>query len=165
MIRMSEAEAAQLFGPSRHGGKQEARPRNRKSIEALPENQVEAQILGFLRIRGWLVERQQSGVVVGIGQLLAALDRGQVITRELLYRSMIRLGEKGRADWVAVRAVNDKSMPPCLCQRIENEIKAPGRKPSSQQVKYLRERNACYLLAGWWDSLDAFVAWYNVRFP
>jgi hypothetical protein len=158
-FRISGAEAASLFGtaPAPRKGKARA-PKKR---EALPENQVESQILGFLRARGWLVERQQAGVVIGIGPLLAALDRGQVITRELLYRSMIRQGEKGRADWVAVRCGTPDSG---NVQRIEVEIKAPGKKPSAEQLKYLRDRQACGFLCGWWDSLPAFVAWYDARF-
>ena len=171
-VRVTEAQAAELFGRTVAGldtlrtQKPAKRPARRR--ESLPENQVEAQILGFLRARGWLVERQQAGVVIGIGPLLAALDRGQPITRELLYRSMIRQGENGRADWVAVRAaelIQGAGEFVRLYQRIEIEVKAPGKKPSPEQAKYLRDRQACGFLCGWWDSIEAFTAWYGTRFP
>ena len=79
-FRISEGEAASLFGAASVVKGRRAAVKKKRA--ALPENQVESQVLGFLRSRGWLVERQQAGVVVGIGPLLAALDRGHVITRD-----------------------------------------------------------------------------------
>lgn len=142
-FRISEAEAASLFPRAE---KIARKPRGtRKPRENLPENQVESQILGFLRARGWLVERQMSGTFQRLGG-------GGYIT----------VSPKGRCDWVAVRA----QFPSILhvVERMEIEIKAPGRKPSAEQLKYIRDRNACGYLAAWWDSLGSFVVWYNQRF-
>lgn len=165
MIRVTEAQAELLrLGLFESVAPRKATRGPRKDKTALPENQVEAQILGFLRARGWLCERQQAGVVVGIGPLLAALNRGQVITRELLYRSMIRLGEKGRADWVAVRVCAACDLHKWHVERLEIEVKSPGKKPSAEQAKYLRDRAACGFLCGWWDSVESFQVWYDARF-
>lgn len=160
-MRVTEAQAAMFGVPS--VGVTEAKNtkalRSAKQKQAMGENVVEGQILGFLRARGWLVERQPAGAVVGLGPLMAALERGQPITRELVYRSIIRLGEKGRADWVAVRPRDGGGY-----DRVEVEIKAAGRKPSAEQAKYLRDRAACGFLCGWWDSLESFYAWYAGQF-
>ena len=127
-FRISEGEAASLFGAA--SVVKGRRAAVKKKREALPENQVESQVLGFLRSRGWLVESQQAGVVVGIGPLLAALDRGQVITRELLYRSMIRQGEKGRCDWVAVRVLVRGIVELAdSCARSRSRSRRPARSP------------------------------------
>ncbi|MEI9975080.1 MAG: hypothetical protein WDO73_25320 [Ignavibacteriota bacterium] len=125
----------------------------------MAENIVESQIRRFLESRGWIVIRQQAGTVAGIGPLLAALDRDEPITRELLYRCMIRTGAKGRADWVAVRPVSYVDLDlarrhPGLVQRFEMEIKAPGKKPSPEQRQYLEDRAAVGFLGGWFDSFE-----------
>lgn len=185
LFPMSQRDAATLFGPDAVGGSTPAgsrkgrasKPRTAKEKAALPENIVESQILGFLRVRGWTVERQQAGTVAGIGSLLAALDRNQPITRELLYRSMIRSGAKGRADWVATRPLSyvDPEMARKhrgLVQRIEIETKAPSKKPSPEQRKYLEDRAAMGFLVGWFDSFEddgfdsktCFESWYRLRF-
>jgi hypothetical protein len=172
-VRVTEEQAAMLFGAA------VARPKGRKVAarkphDALPENQVESICLGYLRACGWTVERQQAGTVCGLGPLLQALDRSQAITRELVYRSLIRSGSKGRCDWVAVRhlrMMDHSGMRAIVAvvQRFELEIKAPGRKPSPEQLDYIRQRNATGLLATWCDRLlpsdpgesEALLTWYE----
>ena len=78
---------------------------------------------------------------------------------------MIRQGEKGRCDWVAVRVLVSGIVEVAdSCDRVEIEIKAPGKKPSPEQLKYIRDRMACGFLATWCDSLESFVQWYSERF-
>lgn len=178
LIHVTEAQAA-LFGrppqPSQQPGRGRQAPRKRK--EALPENQVESAILTFLRIRGWTVERQQAGTVIGVGMIMGALKRGPITGIESLYGLMSKWGNKGRADWVAVRPLayvdrNAAGVYPGLVQRFEMEIKGPCKKPSPEQRKYLEYRVSMGFLCGWFDALEddgfgggtCFEVWYGKRF-
>ena len=133
MVRVTEDQARLLFG------KQPAalKPRQQKPRAELPENQVEAQITGWLRAKGWIVERQQSGL----------WKQGE---------RFIRIGAVGRCDWCAIKCAATP-----LVRYFEFELKAPGRKPSAEQLAYMRGRRAAGLVAEWFDSFDVFRAWFE----
>lgn len=162
-VRMSRAEFKALqagtahFPPSNEGAKQEV---PRKARASMPENQVEAQIVDFLRQRRWVVKRQHVGKHVPLGLLLRYLERGP-ITKELLFRNTVDVGEKYAADWRAERATAGHSR---LMQVLYVEVKAPGKKPTREQEDWLKRARINGALAGWWDSLDSFMAWYKAEF-
>ena len=107
------------------------------------ENDVEAAIVRFLRDRGWIVERNQVG---------------------LLYTADGRpcpVGRRGQCDWRAIRPV------PGLmgaAEYLEVEVKRPGAKPSKVQREYMAMRCWQGVACDWADSLDRFVAWYGEHF-
>ncbi len=152
-----------------------ARPgvkRSRRSKAEMPENVVEGQIKSFLEARGWLCIRRQVGTFAALGILLATLDKGQPITRELLYRNLVRIGQKGDADWIAVRrkAVQEGQVfNPALCDFLFWEAKAPGKKPGPDQLDFIRRMTAAGFEAKWFDSFNGggdstFLLWFTPRY-
>lgn len=146
---ISEADLALLQGNLAGKGKARA---------SLRENDVEAQICDFLRLRRWIVKRQHVGKHVPLGLLLRLLGAGGV-TKQAIYRNVVDLGEKHAADWRAERAATDG-----LMQVIYIEVKAPGRKPDADQLDWLNRARLSGARAGWWDSIDSFEAWYVTEF-
>lgn len=102
------------------------------------ENDVEAEIIGFLKNRGWIIRRQHSAVV-----------------RSLAGHS-IRLGEVGQCDWSAMRPCAQ----PRIVEYLEIEVKRPGEKPSKAQREYIAKRLHRGISATWADSLELFRRWY-----
>lgn len=154
---MSESQAALLFGePSRQAAPR--KPRTQRRRELLPENILESQIKGFLESRGWLLIRQQVGTFVPY-RMLAGKE--QINVRAV---HPVRIGEKGAADWIAVR--------PAGRGRAEFfffECKAGGKKPKPEQREWLEKRAAVGLLAAWFDDFSSdwdtsFLPWYRARF-
>jgi hypothetical protein len=130
----------------------------RKPKDRMPENQVEAQIVAYLRLRRWVVKRQHVGKHVPLGFLLRTLERGP-ITREAIFRNTVDVGEKYAADWRAERSAAGG-----LMQVLYVEVKAPGKKPTPEQCDWLERARLAGARAGWWDSLDSFEAWYTREF-
>lgn len=155
-IRMSEAQYRLLFGGRAAGKPPRAKGAPRapwKRREDLPENILAGQIRGFLEIRGWRIIRQQSGLFTRPG--------------EIERQNLIRVGEKGRADWMACRCV--PGTPAGTVQMFEYETKAPGRKLRPEQRLYLDRLAATGFVGGWFDDFDgdwdtSFVHWYRKRF-
>lgn len=118
-------------------------PRSKARTTAMPklsEAAVTRQICDFLRARHWRMTRNQVG-------RLRSPDGKRWIT----------VGEVGHADWTAVRPRGQRRGD---CQLIYVEMKAPGKRPSAAQETWLWCRRQESYLAGWWDSLESFAAWY-----
>jgi hypothetical protein len=116
------------------------------AVPRLSENDVERQITDFLRLRGWHVERMQSGMF-----------QPWWPNKPTDNPRPIRVGRKGMVDWLAVQPHLHKVGKPCV---LFIEVKAPGKKPNPHQMKELRERVAQGFLAGWFDSLKGFERFY-----
>ena len=101
------------------------------------ENEVEADVVGWLRKRGWIVRRQHVGT---------------------FYTSSgipISIGETGACDWWGVRAVSHG-----YAEYIEIEIKATGKRPSKKQGEYMALRKHRGFTCIWADSLEIFEKKY-----
>ncbi|MDQ2899225.1 MAG: hypothetical protein M3Y07_05415, partial [Acidobacteriota bacterium] len=90
--------------------------RVKKRPEDLPENQLEAQVTGFLRNHGWICTKQHAGVFFRRGTNTGAFT----------------IGEKGQADWRAERPIipNGSRLSKTSCFLVELfyfETKAPGK--------------------------------------
>ena len=159
MIRMTAAQF-ELFNAKLRSTKTGRRVKRRK--EDLPENIVETQIVGFLRARGWIVSRQQSGLFVP--------------TYDLERKTRVRVGEVGMADWRAERPYLSRDLskspvflPPILHWLFYFEVKAPGRLPSNEQLAWLKRRQLTGTPAEWFDCFESsgdcpFLPWYRERF-
>jgi hypothetical protein len=97
------------------------------------ENDIEAEIIGYLRERGWICRRQHVGVYS------TPDGRRQAI------------GDRGECDWRCFRAHDG-----ILAKYLELEVKAPGKKPTSAQMEYMAKRQAQGFVAVWADSLEMF---------
>lgn len=148
-------------------------PRVKKRKQDLPENIIECQIKTFLEMRGWQCLRLQAGTFAGLGPLIAALDKGLLITREMLYRSMVRIGEKGRADWLAMRPRRatgvDSLIEMPMHQIFFFECKAPGKKPQPEQLAWLQAQEQTGTPTAWFDDFEgdwdtSFLPWYRARY-
>lgn len=109
---------------------------------ALSEVDVTRQICDFLRARGWILKRQQSGLFQRPGST-----------------ARVRIGEVGEADWMAIK--------PCgfaLGYMFYSEVKASGKIPSFDQQVWLETRRRLGFEADWFDSLELFGKWYQERF-
>ena len=114
-----------------------------KKQSLISENVVEHAIVHFLRDRGWIVDRNQVG---------------------LLYTADGRpcpVGRRGQCDWRAVRPTDLNRGP---CQYIEVEVKAPGQKPTKVQREYMALRAHQGIAVTWADSLEGFERWYGEAF-
>lgn len=125
-------------------------PRQKKRKEDLPENQTEAAVIGFLQTKGFTCLRQHRG-------LFRRIEGGAPFT----------VGLKGQCDWIAFRPIYpsgqrinaSKDAVPHLI--LEFEAKAPKKRPSPDQLKYIRNRVATGTPATWADSLSMFQAWFE----
>jgi len=118
--------------------------------KALSEADVTRQICDFLRARGWILKRQQSGL----------FQRPESAAR-------VRIGEVGEADWMALKStpiLSEYGKFAGLSAVIFFGVKAPGRKPSFDQSVWLETRRRLHFEADWFDSPDKFAAWYQERF-
>jgi hypothetical protein len=69
------------------------------------------------------------------------------------------MGEPGQADWLAVRARGG------AVQFFWMELKAPGKRPSQEQLAWIsRQRYMLGLEAVWFDSLEKCMKWAEARF-
>lgn len=168
-VPMSEAEFQQLLFARRALRSDTAGPgvedrtakpvvkRSRRKPSDLPENQVAAQVCGFLRAKGWIVTRQQSGL----------------FSRPYDANSRIAVGERGCADWRAEKPVFDEGVTPGGTARYHSlfyfELKSPGKKPRPDQLAWLESRRRTGTEARWFDSFDGggdstFLPWYRRNF-
>lgn len=134
----------------------------------LKESDVAQQIKGWLRVRRWHVERQQSGFFP-VGQNPDGSTR------------FLRVGTKGKSDYVAWRPlsleqlavqlnlncgqlVRDPNNGNGVAQMFFYETKAPGKRPTPDQAQWMEHRRVEGFLAEWFSSLDSFVEWYARHF-
>lgn len=146
-LRLSEAQYRRLQQGQQESTAKPAKFRLTAAKPRVSENDVERQIRDFLVYRGWTVVRQQSGLF-----------------RRLNDEGRVRVGEKGCADWYAVRpATDDSTWPPCA-HFFYYEVKAARKKPSQDQLAWIMRQRTVGLLAGWFDSLDSFTDFYRQVF-
>jgi len=141
-LRITDQQFA-LFEAARAAPPKAKRPRPFRLTAGqaqLSENDVEAQIVGFLKIHGWRVDRQHVG--------RAKWPAG----------GWLQLHPEGTADWFAHRP---RTSPSCLYV----EVKAPGQRASREQELYLEMARLGGYLAGCFDSFPAFHAFYQRHFP
>lgn len=100
----------------------------------LRENDVERQVNDFLRAHQWMVHRLHVGT-------MRALDG-----------SYLRMYPEGTPDWMATHTQRPA---------IYYELKAPGKKPTDAQLLQIMYLGRVGYFAGWWDSLETFVADYR----
>jgi len=120
----------------------------RKVALRLSENDVERQITDYLAYHGWYVIRLHAGT--------AKLEDGH----------KIRLGEKGRADWLALRSfeIGKPIYGPGWCQAIFVEVKRPGGKLALMQRLWIQGRREEGFLAETVDSYERFLELYRLHF-
>lgn len=163
-IRITSDQAKLIFGkPLQRPPSAKAPQRKTKAeIAAQPENQVVAQIKGYLEAKGWRVTRQQSGLFQRPDWGKAEADGGD---RDR-YKGRIRIGTKGALDWVCTRAVGRINPHEQVGQRwyFELEMKGAGKKPSDAQCEYMRRLHAEGITAVWFDNFSEFRDWYRRRF-
>jgi hypothetical protein len=148
-IRLTDAQYRFLFRDKKTSP---ARNLFKRRTADQPENQVEAQVLGWLRIRGWICTRQQSGL----------------FSRPFAPQSRITVGERGMADYRCERPIipagkrpQDGTWPHELWYL---ETKGLGERPSPAQQAWLDARNALGTPATWCDSLGMLQDWYRARY-
>jgi hypothetical protein len=127
-------------------------PRQKKRAEDLPENQLEARIVGYLQAHHWTVTRQHVGTAY----------------QRMSTRVMFSI-PKGPADWRAERAVIPKGQrvgpdTNFLCELFYFETKAPGKRPEPHQELWATQRQLTGFTATWFDDYEVFVRWYRKRY-
>lgn len=152
---ITEAQAKLIFGhkPGKPESKKATTPR---SAPRLAENAIEDQIVGFLRLHGWEVRRQQVGTYI---PYFAAMQLTE--GKPLNHTNVVKIGTKGMCDWIARRRT---ALGAGIVEVFEIEVKAPGREPDDHQVEYMRKQQALGYLAVWFSSFDRFKEWYVPRF-
>lgn len=106
----------------------------------LSEAEVTKQVTDFLRYRKWTLIRLNSG-------LFQTRDGGQRI---------YQIGEKGQADWLALKGFGNGA-----ARVLFIEMKATGKKPSKEQLRWMVVKGKEGLEATWTDSLESFIEWYG----
>jgi hypothetical protein len=144
-----------------------ADPAAPKKKRERPEHEVEEQIKKFLHSRGWILTRNHVGTFLGAGRVVALLKAGKAIQLGDLGPLMVRIGEKGTADFKAERPLPGKGF--ASVQQFYYEVKAPGEKPKPHQMDWLRTRAQLGFSAAWFDSFGgdtptSFHKWYVARF-
>jgi hypothetical protein len=140
-VRMTAEQFALFHKTEAPSGPRKAQVRRRK--EDLPENQLEQQILDFLRVRGFRNIRQQVGTYTPY-RVLMAISEGKMSV-EQAKRNIIRIGTPGMADWLAIRPVEKHGKFGGTFVAFEIfywEAKAPGKKPKPDQVEWLSSQRA-----------------------
>jgi len=172
VLRMSQAQFGLFQEQQRKGGGagpkegQPRQPRQRRRKDDLPENILEGQIKGFLESRGWILTRNHVGTFLPAGVVMRLIESGTALTKEALFRCMVRIGQKGFPDWTATRPVPGQQY---RRDCFEFEAKAPGKRPSPEQRLCLEKRAAVGLACVWFDDFDgdwdtSFLPWYRERF-
>lgn len=158
-LRISESQAKLLFGQKAKASQKKATVRRKRS--ELPENIAESHILDFLRLRGWEATRQQVGTFVAYRQFAELRETGRNNSPVI----PIRIGMPRMCDWKLTRLCS-RELATIEC--FELEVKAPGKKPDGEQMRYIDNRNALGMLATWSDGLEGsskpFREWYESHF-
>jgi len=172
-IRMSREQASLLFA-NQKGEEQKAKrvrgPRPKRKKEELPENIVEQQIKDFLFSRGFVSIRNHVGTFIPTGVIVRLIQSDVPLSKEQLFRCIIRIGHKGELDWRSVRRLNLRGYMGAV-QEIIWEAKAPGEKPTPEQAKELADLQALGVCAEWFDDFNdfpgphSFFGWFQERFP
>jgi hypothetical protein len=145
MVRLTPEQAEKLFANKKP--KETRKGSTRKQRDQLPENKVEAQIVGYLRVLGWRVARRQSGRF-----------------RCLSHPGVVTIGEPGEADYECLRPLVGGWLPnqnSGKCHHFFLEIKAPGKKPDDNQLLFGRRMQVQGFIWVWFDSLEGFKDWYR----
>lgn len=103
------------------------------------ENQVEEDVVTWLRIEGWIVRRQHVGTFY---------------TRD---GRPLSVGDVGECDWRAFRPFESMLG---AGNYIEFEAKRTGQKPSDKQREYMAKRRRQGVCCIWADSLAMFTDKY-----
>lgn len=111
----------------------EYRRRGREVARKQTENEVEDEVVTWLRIEGWIVRRNHVGTFY---------------TRD---GRPISMGEAGECDWRAVKPG----------AYLEFEAKATGLTPSDRQREYMAKRKRQRIPCIWADSLASFIEQYR----
>lgn len=154
-FRLTQGQAKLVFGSKPVQNPVQGRApvrRDRAQRDAMPENTVEAQIVGFLRAKGWIVKRAQVGTYVPYWAAMRLKEGGA-----LDHVNVVRIGEAGEADWIVSRPV--RSMPG-LVHMFHMELKGPGQHPKEAQNRWMARAKALGLMAVWFNSFDRFRSWY-----
>ena len=168
-VRMSAAQAS-LFGDKLATlARKPGAPRQKQRKEDLPENIIEGQICGLLRARGWTVERNHVGSFIPTGVVMRLLESGQALTKETLFRSIVRVGVRGDPDWRADRVVHVAGVRG-ITQHMFFECKAPGKRPSPVQLDRIRVLKVMGWIVDYFDDFNdfpgphSFVTFYRQTF-
>jgi hypothetical protein len=119
----------------------------------LSENDIERQILDYMRAHGWTPLRCHVGTFTPTVKAHAAIndDREGRDGHAVINRNTITMHPEGTADWLFIHG----NYPAWWV-----EVKAPGKKPSAAQLRFLDERRILRQLATWTDSVESFSHWY-----
>jgi len=163
MVRMTESQF-RLFQEGQQPKQGKRAPRAKKRHDDLPENQLEGQVLGFLRARGWTVIRNHVGRYVPLYVVMQAQEANQVIRVNTLGGRIVTIGKKGQSDYTATRPRPELGYG--MQQQIHIELKAPGKRPTPEQLEWMRQKNATGEPAEWFDEFQddwphSFVPWYK----
>ncbi len=110
----------------------------------LSEADVTKQVTDFLRYRKWTLIRLNSG-------LFNTKDG----------KRTYQIGEKGQADWLALKPLPMLGEILGVVNVIFIEMKATGKKPNAEQERWLWVKREEGFRATWVDSLDSFIEWYE----
>ena len=104
------------------------------------ENEVEDEVVTWLRVEGWIVRRQHVGTYY---------------TRD---GRPLSIGDVGECDWRAFRPFRNL---PGAAGYLEFEAKATGKRPTDAQREYMAKRRRQGVLCIWADSLESFIRQYE----
>lgn len=114
------------------------------TIESMTENEIEYEIITWLRARNWICRRQQSGV------FFTADGR------------RMKIGENGECDWRCMRPLPRIRKPQVLptsdgrVEYLELEAKSTNGKPSENQRAYIAKRTEQGVAVIVADSMEKF---------
>jgi hypothetical protein len=157
VIRASKAQLELLErNLARGDDKAPAVLRASRRREDLPENVLERQIKDFLIWRGFKSIRQHIGTVAPY-RVLKQLHLRQ-ITLEQAARNIMRIGEEGATDWLSARpliAPGGRALDgPWPWQGFYWEAKAPGKKPSDAQLRWIERHKQVGIEAVWFNQFS-----------
>jgi hypothetical protein len=131
-------------------------PARRRRKEDLPENILEKQITDYLAYRSFITTRQQVGTFVPY-RVLKQIHQGKLTLKDA-ERNIVRIGEEGASDWWSVRpAIPPGSRPlegPHLWQGFFWEAKAPGKRPTDEQLVWMDRRRQVGIEAAWFNAFQ-----------
>jgi hypothetical protein len=133
-------------------------PRGRRRREELPENILERQITDFLAWRGFISTRQHVGTFVPY-RVLRQMQSGQLTPEQASRNVVVRIGEKGAADWWSTRPIippGGRALDgPHPWQGFWWEAKAPGKRPTNARLAWIDRRRQVGIEATWFNQFQA----------